>query len=433
MQMGLVGNAPSLSIPRRRRAGRDLTDNGLREVVYRLLCLFWFTLPGEGVIRLGGEATISKGVGVLLAVVALISVFKSGVRFRANDYIVLILVYGGWVALSLFWTFTVPETEKRILTMAQLVISVLITWEFAHSERRIRGLMTAWVAGCFAIALIIVFAFVFGASQARYTAPGTHPGDQAYALLIAIPMAWYLATRTSHKALSVAYRLFVPFALLATILTASRAALLSAVLALLIIPVMWRQSSSRTRAGVWVGVVVSVVAGLFLITAGSGPIARLSTTSSEISSGTLDNRTTIWSIALRLIGEHPVLGIGAGGSNTAVGGSFVMDKSVHNTLLNIAVELGVIGIGLFFLILLAAGYRAVTKLPRREMLFARVLLIIFVAALIPRPDDYGKSTFAILTLLALMGAVMGRSSKPAADRARAPHFDEPAGLTVPRV
>ena len=96
--------------------------------------------------------------------------------------------------------------------------------------------MRAWVAGSTVVGLIVVLAFITGAAETRYSAPGVSHGDIAYALLLAIPMAWYLSLITSHRGLIHVYRLFVPFACLGTLLTASRAGLLSMGFALLIVP-----------------------------------------------------------------------------------------------------------------------------------------------------------------------------------------------------
>lgn len=397
------------SIDRRPGAGAtgrlDTTDGGMREIVYRLLCALWFTIPGEGVIRIGDVATISRAVGVVVAAVAAISLFKSGRRIRPNDFIFLVLAFGGWVTVSTFWSITPSDSWHRVPTMLQLVIMVLITWEFAHTRRRVRGLMMAWICGCVLVATIIVVAWAAGVSQTRYTAPGTHPGDQAYAMLIGIPMAWYLGMRTYRAGLMVAYRLFVPLACLATVLTASRAALLSMAVALLIIPLTAPRLTTRARMALGVALLGCGVAGWLLITSASGPIRRLSTTSSEISSGTLDHRTTLWSIAFRLIAQHPILGLGTGGSKAAVGGIFTQDRGLHDTYLSVATELGLIGLGLFLLILLAASYRALTRLTGLEQRFAWVLTAIFVVALVPRQNDYDKTTWAILALLALIGSV----------------------------
>jgi O-antigen ligase len=204
------------------------------------------------------------------------------------------------------------------------------------------------------------------------------------------------------------YRLFVPFACFAALLTASRAGLLSMGFALLIIPLTFRSLSAAARVTVAAVAGLSVVGFLALATLASGPVARLATTGSEISSGTLDQRTELWAIGGRLIAQHPFLGLGTGGSKAAVSGQFYMARGLHNTFISIGVELGVIGLTLFLLMALAATYRALTQLPRLETRLVWVLLTVFVLSLIPRHGDYFKSTYAMLALFALMGEVLAR-------------------------
>jgi O-antigen ligase len=387
---------------------RDLTDGGLRELVYRLLCLYWFLLPWEAVFRIGGSATLAKGVGGIVFLAALVALVRTGRRSPVGDFPVLLIAFGTWVALSSFWTFTPGPTKGRIETMAELVLSGLITWEFARTRRRVRGLLKAWLLGCVVVAGIIVFLWLTGQGESRYAAPGTRPGDQAYAMLVAIPMAWYLSLTVRVRWQVVLYRLYVPVACLAVVLTASRAALLSMVFALLIVPLTAPRLTARARAAVGFAVVVLIGAAAVLAPELAAPIARLSTTSSEISGGTLDHRTELWSIAFHLIGQHPIVGIGSGGAQSAVGADFIQDRGLHDTFLSITVELGLVGIALFLLLGLAACYRCLTRLPPLETRFAWVLLVEFVISLVPRHDDYDKGTYALLALFAVMGTAFAR-------------------------
>jgi O-antigen ligase len=404
------------TVTRRIRRARPLRpfsrggDVAMRESVYYLLVAFWFTLPFEGTIRVGGE-TIAKGVGALLAVSAVVTVLMTGRRGRINEFVVLLVVFASWVAVSMFWSMTPGISKTRTITMAELAIMALITWEFAQSRRQVFSLLRAWVGGSTVVGLVVVSAFVTGQAETRYAAPGVSHGDIAYALLLAIPMAWYLSLTTRRTALVWAYRLFVPFACFATLLTASRAGLLSMGFALLIIPATYRSLSGAARVTVAAVTGLAVVAFLALTTLASGPLARLATTGDELTSGTLDQRTDLWAIGGRLMTQHPVLGLGAGGSKQAVSGQFYVARGLHNTFLSIGVELGVIGIALFLVLGLAATYRALTRLPWLETRLAWVLLTIFLISLVPRHGDYFKSTYAILALFALMGEVLARSPR----------------------
>ena len=411
---GVAGSLPAGSVTRSRPARLQRLrpfsrggDMALREIVYYLLVAFWFTLPFEGTVRIGGE-TLAKGLGALLAVAAVVSLALSGRRSRTNEFVVMLIVFASWVAASTFWTVTPGPTWNRVLTMVQLVVMALITWEFAQSRRQVLSLLRAWVGGSTVVGSIVLVAFLTGQAETRYSAPGVSHGDIAYALLLAIPMAWYLSLTTRHRALACAYRFFVPFACLAILLTASRAGLLSMGFALLIIPLTLRGLSGRARLAVVAVAGLALSVGLALSTLASGPLARLSTTKDEVTTGTLDHRTELWAIAFRLIGDHPFIGLGAGGSKKAVGGEFDTARGLHNTFLSIGVELGLIGVALFLVLGLVATYRALTRLPWLETRLVWVLGVVFLLSLVPRHGDYFKSTYALLALFALMGELLVR-------------------------
>lgn len=410
MSASFAGSSEGHGLLFRRRPFSRGGEEALREIVYYNLVLFWFTLPFEGTVRFGG-ATIAKGLGAILGVTAVAALVLYGRRARVHDFEVVLVVFAGWVASSMIWSMTPGPAQARVLTMAQLVVMALITWEFAQSRRQVLSLMRAWVAGSTVVGLIVVLAFITGAAETRYSAPGVSHGDIAYALLLAIPMAWYLSLITSHRGLMYVYRLFVPFACLGTLLTASRAGLLSMGFALVIVPVTLSRLGGAARVTVAASTGLAVIAAGAMSTLAAGPLARLATTQTEVTSGNLDHRTDLWAIAWQLMAEHPLVGVGAGGSKSAVAGQFEQARGLHNTFLSIGVELGVIGLATFLVLCLAATYRAFTRLPWLETRLVCVLALVFLLSLLPRHGDYFKSTYAMLALFALMGEVFSKRSE----------------------
>lgn len=404
--------------PRRRVVGVfDLDEVGFRHWVYRLVCVLWFTIPWAGVVKVAGGATIARAIGAVVAVVAAVAVIKSGLHHKLNDFIWLVVAFVVWVALSDVWSVSPPDTRSRIFTFAQLAVMVALTWEFAPTRSHVLGLMKAWILGSFVLASIIFYGFVQNTSLRRYTVGENHPGDLAGAMLMSIVLAWYLSFKTRRPQLVVAYRLFVIYAIGAVVLTASRAALLTLPVALLIVPLTVRVTSARTRLAMFAVLIAATVAVPLFATAASGPIARLGTTQSEISSGTLDNRTTVWGVGFKLLSRNPWVGVGANASAVVVGGQYRGQRQLHNTLMTIGVELGVVGLALFLLVVLAAAWRAVRATPWLEQRMALVLLAVYIVQLMPRSADHAKSTWAMLVLFALIGETMVRRRHPPMVRA----------------
>ena len=126
-----------------------------------------------------------------------------------------------------------------------------------------------------------------------------------------------------------------------------------------------------------------------------------------------------------------MLGVGSGGSKAAVGLHYTEDKSLHDTFLSIGVELGLIGLSLYLLILFAGSYRALTRLAWLDQRLAWVLMAVFVVSLVPRADDYDKGTWAVMTIIALMGSVLAPRRRPPATPAPPATAATPVARAVP--
>lgn len=387
--------------------------NPWRSLAFAALCLFWFTLPWEGVLRFGEGTTLARLLGVAAAGVALVALMVERPRSRPGDFVVLTLLFTAWVGLSAFWTRSPEWTSERIVTMVQLAVLVLLAWEFARTPARLRGLMAAWVAGSALLATIVILGFLDGQASTRYTAPGTHPGEVSFVLALSIPIAWYLSFVTRRPLTTALCRLHVPFAVLGMTLTASRAGFLALAVVLALIPLTISRMSTRGK------ILVALATGTcaLVLTALSGalaaPLARLGTTGTELESGTLSDRTTLWGIAWRIFGEEPLLGVGAGSARTIIGGQFSDARGVHNTYLSVAAELGVVGLCLLLLVFLAALWPAIRHTPPLEQRFAAVLGVFFLMSQLTRHAEYDKTTWAMLITLTLLGSVMARSAGPA--------------------
>ena len=116
-----------------------------------------------------------------------------------------------------------------------------------------------------------------------------------------------------------------------------------------------------------------------MLRAPSSSRQRLATLHAEASAGTLHNRTRIWKAGLRVARSHPLLGVGSGAYARAVepqlgvpaipGHAYV----AHNAYLSLLVECGLVGLGLFVL-LLAALAAYVWIMPSMERAVWSVVL-----------------------------------------------------------
>jgi O-antigen ligase len=378
---------------------------------YLAVCVLFATIPWQDVVQVPGVGTVAKVVGLGVLVVCGLALAIFGGLRRPGESVLLLLLFTGWVVVSPIWSAFPDDSLVRVYTMLQLTVLVLLTVHVVRTPERLAGLMGAFVVGDVILGLSVLQQRAGGLTLVRYTAEGTNPNDVAFLMCLGIPMAWYLVLRLRPALLRVLLGGFVVLAVFVVVLTASRSALLLLAPALAIVPLNLRRLTpvgrSLVGATVVAGCVVAVTGAVLLP---SAPLQRLGTTFSELQSGTLDNRTTLWAIGLKLFGQHPVLGVGAGVVPEYVGQSYPLQAGLHNTYLSIAVQFGVVGIVLFGLLLISVVRRALAVgAPERSV--AAVLSVVFVFGLIPRHWEFTKGTWAVLAILICIAEVAGERNR----------------------
>jgi hypothetical protein len=123
----------------------------------------------------------------------------------------------------------------------------------------------------------------------RYAAEGFDPNDLALTLALEPGVSYYLSTR-SRGAMAWVYRAQMVLALLTILLSASRTGFLTSCLAALILPLSFPYLRRVERKWIACAVVVVMLAAVAVIPATSWK--RLATIGSEVSSGSLNSRST---------------------------------------------------------------------------------------------------------------------------------------------
>jgi hypothetical protein len=348
--------ARSLAASHPRFAGRNRAEPGnsgtMPKVAYFFLWIFAFAMPWENAVVIPGFGTVSRVVGLAAFGIGVISVLDSG-RFRVPAVQHCLMgLFVTWVGLTYFWSFDPGRTRIAAVTFVQLLTMVWLIWQFAQTYQKQILLLRAFVLGTVVSSTAIVVAFLNGPTAesyyGRYTGLGFNPNDLALILALSLVLA-----------------------LGAILLTAARGPLLASAGALLMLPFAFAQ---LTRGQKIVGFALVVLMGIgagFLVPQTSW--SRLSTIGSEVSSGTLNERTMIWRAGWSVFNQSPFRGVGAAafapsvehalgmpfhGSGIDDGGPSNVELVAHNTFLSVLVEQGVIGFSLFLGILLTLVFSA---------------------------------------------------------------------------
>lgn len=374
----------------------------MSKAAFAALWLFAFVIPFELFIRFEEFGTMGRLVGVVAFGVGLVNVVLHGRLRPLAPFHVLTLFFVLWAGLSAFWTLDVDETRERVWTYAQLAFMVWLIWELAPSRERQLDLLQAYVLGCYVSVMDTMMKFLQGIEQqtGRFAATGFNPNDLGFTLVLAIPMAWCLALIRPKGILAWVNRLYVVFGMIAVILTASRGSFIPAFVALLIIPWTLTKLRMRSRVAICVGGAAAVVLIAAFVPETSWD--RLSTASSEIESGSFNERGDIWRSGLEALVDRPLHGVGAGAYSVAIEPILGWGRPAHQTFLSVLVGQGIVGLALW-LAMFAAAFLPVLRMPVVERKLWIVILMTLGIGLQVRTWDYRKPLWLILGVLAAHG------------------------------
>lgn len=415
-----------------------------RQVTFVFLWLLVFAIPWENGVIIHGFGTISRVIGVLAAGMALLAILETGtLRTLSLQHIIMSLFFI-WASLTYFWSYDPSATAGSIFTLIQFFVMVWLVWEFAQTRREQFLLLRAYTAGALvsSVAALVGYFRNTGLDNGRYTGMGFNPGDLAFILALAIPISLYLVVQERQKIIVWLAGLTTVLSFCAIVLTASRGSIIACIPTVLILPFVF----PNVRWGRSLAILV------FLALAGVGAWlfmpetswSRLSTVGSEITSGTLNQRTMIWQIGWQIFGQAPFQGVGseafAGTAEHALGlasdsradlGVSASRLAAHNTFFSILLEEGAIGFCLFLALLLAL-FLSAWRLPFIERTFWLCILATWAVGAMDLTWEDRKPTWLIFALLIAAACTRAAPWRPSFSRQalRARRFSRSSPLSA---
>lgn len=352
----------------------------LREIAFWLSVLLIFIIPWESGAVVDGIGPVARLVGLAVTTFWLGVILVTGRFRRPHPFHLVVLLFLLWNIASLVWTIDVSRTFDRLETYVQLTIMVFLIWDLYTTESRVRIGLQAYVLGAYITVWSVISNYLSGVTtgrSGRFSGFNFNENTLAMILVIGLGFAWYLAVSASLDEegkrswaywLRLANYVFVPLALFAIILTASRTAVLST------IPIFWFMLGSATRLKPPTRLFLAIGMGVALIflqpLVPESSLERLSTVSTELTEGDLNGRRQLWEIGKEAFLENPVTGIGLGTFKTYSGG-----QVAHNTYLSILAETGFVGFLFFSAMMLTALY----QLKNQNKLLVIFWLTIFLS------------------------------------------------------
>ena len=375
-----------------------------RAVAWPLLWVLVFSIPWEKSLLVAGVGTITRLLGVLAVLAGIAALVQRRTLRRPNLALILAAGFVLWNAMTLLWSYAPAATEAKVLTLGQLLVMFWLIWELCGTAARETALMAAYVAGAAVSSVLTILRFAQGLETyyRRYAATGFEPNDLGLTVALSIPLSLDLALR-GRGPLRWAWRGAVALAIAASLLSASRTALVVSFAGFLYPLWTWRKSDLSQKVSCLLLFGLLVLGPLYLAPGSSRQ--RLSTLLAEATTGTLHNRKQIWKAGLKVfLLERPLLGVGAGGYPEAVrprlgtpaiaGHQYV----AHNTYLSVLVESGLIGWGLFAATILVLA-ASVWMMPFTERALWSVMLLVCGVGVTTLTWEHRKPVWFIAALI----------------------------------
>ncbi len=390
----------------------------MRAAARALLLLFVFAVPWEYSLDFGAPwGNVARLTGVLLLLVAVPAVFRSGRMRRPGPMHRLTLAVFLWICASSLWSIDAATTLERLPGYFQELMVVALADEFADTADDLCALLRAWLLGSWVLIALTVAAFAADAAagtQIRFVAAGQDPNDVARFLALGLPVGALVLDADPRRWARGLGLLYLPAGTVAILLTASRGGLVACLVGLAGCAMLLARKHRRLVVGGVLALPLFALAGWLLVPGGS--LARLATIVEQVQGGDLNQRVNIWDAGWRAFLDAPILGHGAGTFVSAA--RLAPMDTAHNAVLSVLVEGGLIGLGVGAALVFCAAWMALGTRGSVRIALLALLAVLCVASMVGTTGE-SRMTWLLFAVIALEHRLAGPERLPAAHAASA--------------
>ncbi len=370
-----------------------------------LLLPFWtVTITGETQVtgvpefRWADVAFVIAGVGFVLK-----GLLERNLDFRTSHIEIPLFLLFLWMGASFFWSNSLSASSTELIRKTYGLVIFYLTLNFVRGPGDLNKVIGVWILAALIAALFSIHELfseglagalrVVARGQLEVWGKGVRssaffvtPNKLGLFLNIAVLLGITQYARTTKRFGKQAILLIEAVLLVAVICTLSRTSwvtlLLGSVLLTPLLPKMW----TRLFLALVAGAVL-----LFFFSSGSYRALALQRLLGIFQPGatlSLIQRTDIWTTTVRVIVDHPFVGVGIGNYPAAARSLGVSGalSAPHNLYFYLLSEFGIIGLALFLLLVAAVfskllrGFRA--RISKNDRLVVGVLLVCFIMVLV---------------------------------------------------
>ena len=320
------------------------------------------------------------GIGLLMFISLIYKYNNTEITLKINYIKISLFTLFIFGTSSFLWSINFDFTFNKWLLWLTATFSFILALNLSTSHNNLIKLSWGLILAAGAIAIIGILQYLFDPfTLTQASIPASTFGNKNIAtqvLVLILPMCFFLMM--SKKVEGIKIWILAPiisFIFVFIFYTASRAAwIVTFTETLLIILYFIFNRAKITNWCLWNNnkrnaTIFSVILIIFLINLSSeGYLSFTTVTSENISSitesvaNTSTPRYQIWKVALNMFIDSPIIGTGLGSFSQNLGNegysTWVINNSfrVHNDLLELAVELGLVGICIFISVILSIIY-----------------------------------------------------------------------------
>lgn len=345
----------------------------LYQIAFFLFCVCIASVPSMGLTQLFTGLTVPSLLSLLAAVALLLQTPGRITKHGFNGFSHWIpLIF--WILLTYFWAIDRSVFVRWMLTYLSVAWTVWVATQIRLDQKSIRWLFISIATG---LGLAVAVQLLFGRALYGRTTIGNVNANfiaATYCEQLCLLLAMTYIVIPARNRLAVALT-FTTVTLAGILFAGTRGAIFVLIpsFVLLFLPILTENTSGKlsVKTLVWILIPLAllVVFSQVLPAEIGQRFASLAVWNKKTSEGFDSNRFELWPVALALISNNILTGVGPGGTELILPGGI----RAHNVYLSITSDLGVIGM-LAYLYCIARPYFAAYQITRGDSLASRILL-----------------------------------------------------------